>query len=243
MDRREIYSTIFAIPPAIIRLDGRAFHTLAVRMGLEKPYDTSFCRAMVEVCRQLISESGLNPRWAYTFSDEISLYFTDLPFGGRVEKLDSVSAAFAASALTGILRPPVPLAFDARIIPAATPEFVRDYLINRQQEAWRNHINACCQHALISEGRSPGEAAAILKGMKSAGMHEMMFARGVNLAETPAWQRRGVMVRTVPVEVRGYNPITGREVIAERRRLTVETDLPLFTTPEGGDYIRSLLDG
>jgi len=243
MDDREIFSTLVAIPPAILRLDGRAFHTLAARLDLEKPYDIAFCRAMVEVCRQFIRDSGLNPVCAYTFSDEINLYITTLPFGGRVEKLDSVAAAFAASALTRILEPDEPLAFDARTIPAADRIFARAYFAGRQQEAWRNHQNAHCQHALQEEGRSPREAARILAGMKSAEMHEMMFARGVNLADTPAWQRRGVMVRTTPVEVEGYNPVTGEQVTAVRTRVAVDAGLPLFTSPEGEEYLTSLLGG
>lgn len=243
MDDREIFSTLAAISPAIIRLDGRAFHTLAARLELEKPYDIAFCRAMVEVCRQFIRESGLNPDCAYTFSDEINLFITTLPFGGRVEKLDSVAASFAASALTRILEPDEPLAFDARTIPAADPAFARTYFVARQREAWRNHQNACCQHALREEGTSPREAARMLEGMKSGDMHEMMFVRGVNLADTPAWQRRGVMVRTAPVEVEGYNPVTGEQVTAARSRVTVDADLPLFTSPEGEEYLASLLDG
>ena len=105
-----------------------------------------------------MAESGLNPDFAYTFSDEISLYLTQLPFGGRVEKIDSVAASYAASSLTLAWALVTRLSFDARVVPA-TPAFAMEYMANRQDEAWRNHINAYCQQALIEEGMSATEAA------------------------------------------------------------------------------------
>lgn len=242
MQQRELFSSLAMVPPIMVRLDGRAFHRLSRSLGLEKPFDRGFCEAMCAACRTLLRESGLSPVFAYTFSDEISLYFADLPFRGRVEKIDSVSASYAASALTLALGCRRPLAFDARVI-AMTPDTVADYLAWRQQEAWRNHINAYCQQALIAEGMSAREAAAALKGKPSAELHELMFSRGVNLAHTPAWQRRGVLVARRVVEKPGYNPVTGEEVEAARTVVRVEEDLPLFADPEGKILIRSLIGG
>ncbi len=195
---------------------------------------------MAGVCCRLIRDSGLNPEFAYTFSDEISLYFRHLPFNGRVEKIDSICAAYAASALTLELGCSEPLAFDARIIPV-TPQIAVEYLLSRQQEAWRNHINAYCQAALISEGMSASRTAAALKGMSSPEMHEMMFERGINLAKTPAWQRRGVLVFLETIKKEGYNPIRDEHVEVERRVVRVNRDLPLFSTPEGEKLIESLV--
>jgi tRNA(His) guanylyltransferase len=240
---REIYGAITIVPPVFVRLDGRAFHRLAAELSLEKPFDRRFCEAMVDVSVRLVRESDLSPLFAYTFSDEISCYFDrSLPFGGRVEKIDSITASYAASALTLALGHPEPLAFDARII-AVTPGLVQEYLADRQQEAWRNHINAYCQQALIAEGMSPREAAVALKGKKSTELHEMMFSRGVNLAKTPAWQRRGVLVCREKEQKEGYNPVTGRSVEVERTSVRVIEDLPLFSSPEGGALVRSLLSG
>ena len=238
---REIFSTITIVPPVFIRLDGRSFHRLAADLALEKPFDRRFSEAMGEVSIRLVRDSDLAPLFAYTFSDEISCYFgRDLPFGGRVEKLDSITASYAASALSLALGCPGPLAFDARVV-AVTPELVQEYLADRQQEAWRNHINAYCQQALVGEGMGPREAAAALKGKNSAELHEMMFVRGVNLARTPAWQRRGVLVCRELVRKQGYNPVTEKEVEVERRSVRVIEDLPLFSSPEGRELVRSLL--
>lgn len=240
MENREIFSSITALPPVFIRLDGRAFHRLTDSLGLEKPFDEFFHKAMVTACTSLVADSGLNPDLAFTFSDEISLYFTKLPFSGRVEKLDSVAASYAASSFTIALGATTLVAFDARVIPA-TPEFAFEYLANRQSETWRNHINAYCQQALIEEGMDRKKAAAQLKGLQSKDLHEMMHVRGFNLAITPAWQRRGTLVYKKITEKEGFNPITNETVIAERSAVTEESDLPLFTSPDGQAFLHKLL--
>ena len=242
MENREIFSTITALPPVFVRLDGRAFHHLAENLRLKKPFDGRFSDAMVQVCVALIADSGLCPELAYTFSDEISLYFTRLPFNGRVEKIDSVAASYAASALSTFLAGKSLVSFDARVIPA-TREYAVEYLANRQNEAWRNHINGYCQQALIEEGMSAKKAAARLKGIPAKELHEMMHKRGTNLAMTPAWQRRGILVCKKITEKEGFNPITQEHVVAERSAVTVERDLPLFTSPEGQSFLKKLLGG
>jgi tRNA(His) 5'-end guanylyltransferase len=242
MENREIFSAIVTVPPVFVRLDGRAFHRLTECLGLEKPFDEFFHKSMVTACTSLVAESGLNPEFAYTFSDEISLFFPKLPFGGRVEKIDSVAASYAASSLTLAFGGTTLLSLDARIIPA-TPEFAIEYMINRQSEAWRNHINAYCQQALIEEGKSPKEAAEQLRGLPSRDLHEMMHVRGFNLADTPAWQRRGTLVYKKTLEKEGFNPLTQETVIVERSAVTTEGELPLFTTPDGREFLSKIFSG
>lgn len=240
MENREIFANITTLPPIFVRLDGRAFHRLADCLGLERPFDEFFHKGMVTACTSLVADSGLNPDFAFTFSDEISLWFTKLPFSGRVEKIDSVAASYAASSFTLALGGTTLVAFDARVIPA-TPTFAAEYLANRQAEAWRNHINAYCQQALIEEGMDARKAAEKLKGLQAKDLHEMMHARGVNLATTPAWQRRGTLVYKKITGKEGFNPITKETVIAERSAVVVESDLPLFTSPEGKAFLAKVL--
>jgi len=240
MENREIFSTITTLPPVFVRLDGRAFHRLAENLELKKPFDERFSDAMIQVCTSLVADSGLCPDFAFTFSDEISLYFTQLPFNGRVEKIDSVAASFAASSFTIALKATTPLSFDARVIPA-TPAYATEYLANRQNEAWRNHLNGYCQQALIGEGISAKKAATLLKGLPAKDLHEMMHNRGFNLASTPLWQRRGVLVYKKITEKEGFNPITQEHVVAERSAVTVERDLPLFTSEEGKEFLGKLV--
>jgi len=238
MKQREVYSTLFSAPPIVVRIDGRGFHRIAETWGLARPFDGRFARAMADISRMLIAGSGLSPDLAYTFSDEISLYFSHLPYSGRVEKIDSVTASYAASALTIAMQSQVPVSFDARII-QVTPALAVRYLIDRQAEAWRNHVNAVCQHTLTSEGRSRRETALALRGLSSAELHELMFSRGINLAKSPAWQRRGILIYRSAKEVEGFNPVEGHLVKTIRTAVRCDSDPPVFSSPEG----RLFLDG
>jgi tRNA(His) 5'-end guanylyltransferase len=240
MEEREIFGNLAIVPPIFVRLDGRSFHRLARSLGLERPFDEGFSRAMARVSSLLLTESGLSPLFAFTFSDEINLYFPDLPFRGRVEKIDSVLASFAASGLTIELQAGHPLSFDSRVI-VASPGYAREYLIGRQKEAWRNHLNAYCQEALVAEGIKPPEVARRLAGMRSEELHEFMFRRGVNLAKTPAWQRRGVLVYRKQEGKAGYDRLSGKPVEAVRRVITIDRDLPVFSSPEGQAFLDAIL--
>ncbi|HON81443.1 MAG TPA: tRNA(His) guanylyltransferase Thg1 family protein [Methanoregulaceae archaeon] len=239
MKRREIYSSLTCIPPVFVRIDGRNFHVIADKWGLERPFDLRFSEMMTTVCERLISDSGLSPAFSYTFSDEISLYFPTLPFSGRIEKIDSVTASYAASALTLEAGSQIPVSFDARII-QVTPEVAVQYLIERQIEAWRNHINAWCQYALAEAGCSRTEAARQLKGLSSASLHELAFSHGINLAKTPVWQRRGVLVYRKGRTIEGWNPRLGRMVRSVRTTVECDRAPPLFSSPEGRLFLSRL---
>lgn len=240
MKTREIFSNLLSVPPLFVRLDGRGFHGIADEWGLRRPFDPKFAGAMASVSERLITSSGLSADFAYTFSDEISLYFSHVPYSGRVEKIDSVTASYAASALTLEMSSLFPVAFDARIIQVSPAIAVR-YLIDRQAEAWRNHINAYCHHTLVSEGKSSHEAAQMLKGLSSSKMHEMMFSRGINLAKTPSWQRRGILVHKTAKEIEGFNPLESRVVKTFRASVRCEKELPVFSSPEGRSFLAGLI--
>jgi tRNA(His) 5'-end guanylyltransferase len=195
---------------------------------------------MAGVSGQLVASSGLSADFAYTFSDEINIYFSHIPYSGRVEKIDSVTASYAASALTLEMSSPFPVAFDARII-QVSPALALRYLIDRQAEAWRNHINAYCHHTLVTEGKSPHEAAQMLKGLSSSEMHELMFSRGINLAKTPAWQRRGILVYKTAKEIEGFNPVESRVVRTLRTSVQCVREPPVFSSPEGRSFLTGLI--
>ncbi len=90
---REIYAGIKAIPPLIVRADGRGFKRV-LSDKFEKPYDERFARGMAKAVEIFFENSGFVPKLAYTFSDEISFFFVHVPYEGRIEKLDSVIAGF-----------------------------------------------------------------------------------------------------------------------------------------------------
>lgn len=235
----ELYAEIRAHPPLIVRADGRNFKHLLT--DFEKPYDERFAQGMVKATEIFFEKSGFDPKLAYTFSDEINLFFTHVPFKGRIEKLDSVIAAFLASALTIALDFKEALAFDARVIPVCGGEEVWGYLVQRQAEAWRNHLNAYGYYGLRAAGLSETEAEEHLKGMKATEVHELLFRRGINLNETPNWQRRGILIAKGRYEKEGYNPRTAQKVTATRYRVVQLWDLPLFGSEEGRSLIENLI--
>lgn len=100
MKEYEIYSNlkISQCSKVLLRLDGRNFHSLSKHLNLEKPYDSRFTKVMADVCRDILLE--FSPLFIYTFSDEISVLLSNVPFGGRVEKLDSVFSSFVSSSFT-----------------------------------------------------------------------------------------------------------------------------------------------
>ena len=71
---------------------------------------------------------------------------------------------------------------------------VSDYLVERQDETWRNHVFSYGFYTLIEEGQTAAGAMQRLRGMREHEIHELVFGKGINLAKTPTWQRRGVMV-------------------------------------------------
>jgi len=185
----EIYSGLKARAPLIARADGRGFKKILE--DRRKPFDLDFARSMANATESFFVESGLSPILGFTFSDEISLLFLEPPFGGRVEKIDSLISGFLSSALTQDLGRKVSM--DCRTIPLCLAE-VADYLAQRQDETWRNHVFSYGFYMLLQEGLSSSEAMARLRGMKEPEIHEQVFQRGVNLARTPSWERRGVMI-------------------------------------------------
>ena len=242
MLERELYAALTALPPLFVRLDGRAFHRLARALDLARPFDERFASAMASVARRLVADAGASPVFAYTFSDEIDCFFSELPFGGRVE-LDSVLAAFAASALTIGLGLDEPVAFDARVV-FVDPPSAQAYLVSRQAEAWRNHINAYAQALLVADGLSPRQAAAAAPG---AGLAGPPRSRVPSTGST--WARRRPGSGGAPWSTagrsrsRGCDPRTGEVAVAVRSRATIDRDLPLFTSEEGQALLTRLIPG
>jgi tRNA(His) 5'-end guanylyltransferase len=223
MKEREIFSSLRVSSPVFVRVDGRGFRKVLEGLGFEKPYDEGFAAVMVDVTVLFFKAGGFSPVFAYLFSDEVNLFFVELPFKGRVEKVDSVVASFFASALTLRLGLEVPISFDARVVPVALCEVV-DYLRWRQDEAWNNHVTSYGYYMLLGQGLKPVEASERLKYLRQGEIHELAFQGGVNLGETPLWQRRGVLV---------YRGAGG---------LQVEWSLPLFKEEEGRRLVERLID-
>lgn len=80
---------------------------------------------------------------------------------------------------------------------------------------------------LRKNGETGEKAAVILEKQSVAFKNELLFQNGINFNELPAWQRRGTGVYWEKYDKPGYNPIEGKEVVAVRRRLKVDEELPM----------------
>jgi len=94
--------------PVVIRLDGKAFHTLT--RGMNKPFDSLLMETMQETAKYLC-ENIQGCKLAYTQSDEITLLLTDYEklttdawFDYSVQKMVSISASMATLAFNKVFR-------------------------------------------------------------------------------------------------------------------------------------------
>lgn len=238
MKEREIYSDLRIFPPFAVRIDGRGFRR--VLGGFEKPYDERFAHAMADSVELFFKESGLNPLFAFTFSDEINLFFQDIPYNNRIEKIDSIIPSFISSALTIQLNLKNPVSFDSRVVLLGKGDIHR-YLLWRQAETWRNHVSSYGYYTLLKAGLTENEAALRLKSMNASAIHELVFQHGINLAETPAWQRCGILIYREKYEKSGYDPTKKIEVKTQRTRIIQEWNTPIFKTEDGGKLVARLI--
>ena len=229
MKEFEVYSSL-RVPKnskIIIRLDGRSFHKLARDLKLVKPYDDNFYNVISEVCRDLFEE--FSAQFVYSFSDEISLLLDNVPFDGRVEKIDSVMASFAASSFVmhydvEFKKPP---AFDSRIIPVGDGD-IPDYFRWRQDESWRNCVNS---HgiAYLKSKYSNSQANDKIKGMNLSDIHEFLFANGINLNDVETYKKRGIAVYRKNKKVTGFNKKENKNQVSYRSYIYADWELPIFS--------------
>ena len=209
------------------RLDGRSFTRLTKEVcQFEAPFDVRFRDMMVETTKALMN-SGFRIVYGFTESDEISLLFhpDDNTFGRKVRKINSTLAGEASAAFSLLLGKAA--TFDCRVIPLPSRERVADYFAWRQEDAHRNSLNAWCYWTLRKEGCSVSEATAALEGKSVPYKNELLFQRGINYNDLPAWQKRGIGVTFEDVPKEGYNPLTKETVLTSRRELVANLELKL----------------
>ncbi|MCL7415732.1 MAG: tRNA 5'-guanylyltransferase [ANME-2 cluster archaeon] len=241
MKKRELFSQLRVAGTTIVRVDGRGFAKALRKLEFDKPYDMRFAQGMVNSTADFFNKSGIHPTLAYLFSDEINFVFNkDLPFNGRLEKINSVIPSFLASALVIHLGSTQPMSFDSRVAIIDRND-ITEYLNWRQEECWRNLVSSYGYYLLRGDGMGAKQAADKLKGMKSESLHQLAWEHGINLAQTPAWQRRGILVYKNTFEKQGTIPLTGEESNVIRSEVVQEWELPLFKSEEGEELINSII--
>lgn len=194
---------------AIIRLDGKAFHTYT--KGLERPFDEEFASDMNETTK-FLCENIQGARMGYVQSDEISILITDFDkitsqpwFDYQVQKMASIASSMATAKFNHLrmLRklgvrdvsmdelifnnlPNMKLAFfDARVFSISDPFEVHNYFVWRQKDCTRNSISMAAQ-SIYSHKQ--------LEGVSSNDKQEMMHQKDVNWNDYPVRFKRGGLV-------------------------------------------------
>ncbi|MBX7220692.1 MAG: guanylyltransferase [Blastocatellia bacterium] len=211
----------------VARLDGRHFTTFTREvMKYAAPFDEKFRDAMRLTVKHLMT-CGFRVVYGYTESDEISLLLhpEETVFQRKLRKLHSVLAGEASARFS--LAVGTVAVFDCRISQLPNRELVRDYFRWRAEDAHRNALNAWCYWTLRQHGAAPETAATRLASVSVADKEKLLEGYGISFAQVPNWQKRGLGIYWERFEKTAFNPQTGQEVLAQRKRLHCEPDLPV----------------
>jgi tRNA(His) guanylyltransferase len=223
--------------PVILRLDGKAFHTLT--RGMNRPYDPLF-QGCMWITAQRLCEEVQGCRLAYVQSDEISLLLTDYEsidtegwFGYDIQKMTSVAASIATAHFNMQFALNFPekgrvAYFDCRAFNLPMRE-VCNYFIWRQQDATRNSIQMLGQ-AHFSHKQ--------LHKKNTKDIQEMLFQEyGINWNDECVPFKRGVCVRRVTFHLERETTTQPEGYV--RHRWDVDTNTPIFT--QDRQYIDELV--
>lgn len=237
----------------IIRIDGKNFGTYC--KNLEKPFDDGLIKDM-NLTTKYLCENIMGCKLGYTQSDEITLVLTDFDsltseawFDGTVQKIASVSASYATAKFNQLRMLRKALSevykdadtgrevgrilwwneikdfhlahFDSRAFNVPHIEEVINCLIWRQQDATRNSISSVAQ-SLYSHKE--------LDGKNSSELQEMIFQKGINWNDLDEGKKRGRLIIKEQYEKEG----------AIRNKWNV-VETPIFSTPEGKEYLRNII--
>ena len=207
--------------PAIVRLDGRAFHAWTKKSRCERPFDEKLMLLMAETTK-FLCENIDGCVFGYTQSDEISLLLRDdqsrdsMPwFDKRVQKIVSVSASMATAFFNAHnpFEKKTPAFFDARVL-ALPEEEIRPYFIWRQNDATKNSLSMLAQ-SLYHHTE--------LIGKKRDDLQELCFRKGFNWNNLTTQKKRGSAVYKRSVTV------SGKGGTARRMKFFIDENTPVFS--------------
>lgn len=223
-DRMKAYEATFSqvlVPrmPIIIRLDGRAWHTLT--KSCERPFDENLIQALnktgIELCQDI---SGA--QIAFIQSDEITIlihpykkYASQAWFDGQIQKIVSVSASIASSVMTmeseKVFGKPTLVQFDSRVFVLPEHEVVNNFIF-RQNDCARNSVQIMAR-SMFSHAQCENKNREQL--------NELIISGGKNWNDIPTRYKRG------------------RCVIKLNGQWIVDNEIPIFS--QDREYINKYL--
>jgi len=223
----------------VARLDGRSFTRLTKEVcKFEAPFDERFRDLMIGTVESLMT-CGFRVLYAFTESDEISLLFApdEQLFGRKLRKYDSTLAGEASAKFSLLLGSVA--TFDCRISQLPNLDLVVDYFRWRSEDAARNALNAYCYWSNRKRGLDERAATERVFGMSVGQKNELLFEQGINFNDVPSWQKRGIGFYWEDVDKPGCNPATGEQVVARRRRIKPDLNLPM--KDQYGEFVRDII--
>lgn len=251
--------------PAIIRLDGKAFHTFT--RGMKKPFDPVLTQAMQQTMKSLC-ENIQGCVFGYTQSDEITLVLTDYAtiktdawFGYNIQKMTSIAASMAT------------LAFDREFIIACEQWFDRSFTNGESDLPGFSSLDALYaskRHQALFDARVfsiPKEEVcncliwrqqdATRNSIEAVGQaffsQQELHKKNCNEIQEMLWSKHNINWNNFPTEnKRGSccikqsldtnmddprNP--GKTIMVTRRKWVIDTEIPIFT--QDRSYIEKLL--
>lgn len=238
MKRYEAATRLQLVPrmPTIIRVDGKAFHTLTKRM--QRPFDPEFYQCMYSTAVFLCSNAQ-GCKFGYVQSDEISILLVDyerlesMPWLDAVlQKMCSISASLATSQFNYELAQRFPDIgrvghFDARVFQLPRSEVV-NYFIWRQRDATRNSILTAGQ-SIIGHKK--------IRGLKTDQIKDLLAAKG------KAWNKEYSVAqqRGAGILKRNFTINAGTDQEALRTEWCVDYEMPILSGDRNyvGQYVGS----
>jgi tRNA(His) 5'-end guanylyltransferase len=208
----------------------------------------------------------MGAKFAYVQSDEISILITDFDdigtqawFDNNLQKMASISASMATAEFNrlrlmrgfgnyeqiptqsrAIISQFKMAQFDARVFQIPQKVEVENYFIWRQQDATRNSISSVAQSMY-----SPKE----LHGVKTDGMQELIFQKGINWNDYTPREKRGGIIRKIEKRYlrKGSNAemldsdtiVVNEEDIFTRGSWELDVETPIFTQTR--EYLNELI--
>jgi tRNA(His) 5'-end guanylyltransferase len=215
----------------IIRVDGKAFHTLTKKC--DRPFDNDLISCMNETAANMCKNIQ-GTKFAYVQSDEISLLLTDFDdiktdawFNGNIQKMASISGSLATLYFNKAIEQfkdkfsKSIAVFDSRVFTIPESVEVENYFIWRQQDATRNSVQMVAQ-SLYSHKE--------LHGKNTSKLQEMIFQKGINWNDFDFRYKRGGII----------SKVLGIKNGATRTSWGLK-DTPIFS--QDRDFLNSLIKG